>query len=132
MGIFWLIEKSVKKENIPQLRFKTLRELSNPDAIENQKHIMISYNQESRDLCEKIKNELEKIGYKIWIDLKSANKLSLDSIAEAIENSSCVLICMTEKYKQSSDCRAEAEYAFQLNKPIIPLIMQKDYKPDGW
>ena len=39
---------------------------------------------------------------------------------------------MTEKYKQSTPCRAEAEYAFQLNKPIIPLIMQKDYKPDGW
>lgn len=39
---------------------------------------------------------------------------------------------MTEKYKQSTNCRAEAEYAFQLGRPIIPLIMQKDYKPDGW
>lgn len=27
---------------------------------------------------------------------------------------------------------AEAEYAFNLRKPIVPLMMQRDYKPDGW
>jgi hypothetical protein len=53
-------------------------------------------------------------------------------MANAIENSSCVLMCMTEAYKQSANCRAEAEYAFQLKKPIVPLIMQKNYKPNGW
>ena len=52
-------------------------------------------------------------------------------MAAAVENSCAVLICMSEKYKQSNNCRAEAEYAFNLNKPIIPLIMQANYKPDG-
>ena len=27
---------------------------------------------------------------------------------------------------------AEAEYTFQLKKPILPLMMQRYYKPDGW
>jgi hypothetical protein len=36
-------------------------------------------------------------------------------------------MCMTEKYKQSPNCRAEAEYAFKLGVPIIPLIMQENY-----
>lgn len=27
---------------------------------------------------------------------------------------------------------SEAEYAFNMRKDIIPLIMQKGYKPDGW
>lgn len=27
---------------------------------------------------------------------------------------------------------AEAEYAFELGKPIIPLLMEGGYKPDGW
>ena len=27
---------------------------------------------------------------------------------------------------------SEAEYAFALQKPIIPLLMEKNYKPDGW
>ncbi len=38
---------------------------------------------------------------------------------------------MTEKYKLSSNCRLEAEYTIQLNKPIVPLILQANYKPDG-
>lgn len=53
-------------------------------------------------------------------------------MANAVENSLGVLMCMTENYKQSANCRAEAEYAFQLGKPIIPLIMQKGFKADGW
>ena len=32
----------------------------------------------------------------------------------------------------SSFLFAEAEYTFQLRKPIIPLMMQRQYKPDGW
>jgi len=39
---------------------------------------------------------------------------------------------MTEKYKQSANCRLEAEYSVNQNKPIVPLIMEKGYKPDGW
>lgn len=96
------------------------------------KHLMISYNKMSRDLCLEIKKTLEAGGYKIWIDVESIHGSSLESMANAVENSAGVLMCMTENYKQSSNCRAEAEYAFQLNKPIIPLIMQKGYRADGW
>lgn len=97
-----------------------------------EKHVMISYNRESRDICLSIKNELEKSGYEVWIDVEDIRGSSLESMATAIEESQCVLMGMTEKYKLSSNCRLEAEYAVQLNKPIIPLILQKDYKPDGW
>lgn len=93
---------------------------------------MISYNRGSRDLCLQIKAELEKCQFKVWIDVENISGSSLESMANAIENSFCILICMTEKYKQSPNCRAEGEYSFQLNRPIIPLIMQKDYRPDGW
>ena len=27
---------------------------------------------------------------------------------------------------------SEAEYTFQLKQPIVPLMMQRHYKPDGW
>lgn len=45
-------------------------------------------------------------------------------MANAIEESQCIIIGMSENYKQSNFCRAEAEYAFQLNRKIIPLILQ--------
>ena len=53
-------------------------------------------------------------------------------MAEAIENASVVLLCVSEKYYLSPNSRLEAEYALKLQKPIIPLIMQQDYTPVGW
>ena len=50
----------------------------------------------------------------------------------SIENSSVFLMCVSEKYYQSPNCRLEAEYAVRLQKPIIPIIMQSDYMPLGW
>lgn len=43
-----------------------------------------------------------------------------------------VLICMTEKYKESPNCRLEGEYCNQQKKPFIPLLMQDKYRPNGW
>ncbi len=53
-------------------------------------------------------------------------------MAEAVENASVFLMCVSEKYYLSPNCRLEAEYAVKLQKPIIPLIMQADYNPLGW
>ena len=32
----------------------------------------------------------------------------------------------------SAQCRLEANYAHQQELDMIPLMMQKDYKPQGW
>ena len=61
-----------------QKKFKKFKKfLKNENVEDNQEdtetsdkssgHIMISYNKESRDLCLKIKKELESVGFKIWI-----------------------------------------------------------------
>jgi len=96
-------------------------------------HIMISYNFASRAMCLEIKKRLESHGYKIWIDVEEIHGSSLDAMAKAVENSFCVLMCVTEKYRQSVNCQAEAQYAFRINKKIIPLIMQSGYETvQGW
>ena len=102
-------------------------------AQESKGHIMISYNTASRDLCLKIKNELEKLNLKIWIDVSEMHDSTVESMATAIENAQCVLMCVTEKYRQSVNCQAEAKYAFRLQKQIIPLILQSGYaNVEGW
>ena len=111
---------------------KNINDAKPIEKDEKPKHIMISYNKFSRDLCLQIKQILNQNEHNVWIDVENIHGSSLESMANAVENSSIVLMCMTENYKQSSNCRAEAEYAFQKNKPIIPLIMQKGYKADGW
>jgi hypothetical protein len=60
---------------------------------------------DSRDLCLQIKTEIENLGLKVWIDIEAISGSSLESMANAIEDSICVLMCMTEKYKQSANCR---------------------------
>lgn len=41
----------------------------------------------------------------MWLDVDNINGGVLESMAEAVENSSIVLICMNEQYKQSYYCR---------------------------
>lgn len=120
-GLLWLVSGHEQ--------FNSTRTNNNQ---EQNKHIMISYSKVHRDVCLSIKKELEKMGHKVWIDVQNISGSSLGSMAEAIEDSFCVIMTMSENYKQSPNCRAEAEYAFQLKKPIVPLILQKNYKPDGW
>ena len=98
-------------------------------SMQKQQKMLDTDNRDSRGMCQKIQTALENQNLKVWIDIDRISGSSLESMALAVENSFCVLICMTEKYKQSPNCRAEAEYTFTLNKPIIPLIMEKDYKP---
>lgn len=62
-------------------------------------HIMISYNSKSRELCLQIKQFLEGLNYKVWIDVENISGSSLESMANAIENSICVLICEYWLYK---------------------------------
>ena len=71
------------------------------------------------------KSELERRGFKVWIDVESIYGSSLEAMASAIENSVCILVCVTEKYKESNFCRLEAEYLVQKNKPFIPILMEK-------
>ena len=112
---------------------KTIEPINGESNMVNKKgHIMISYNSKSRDTCLTVKKELEKYGHGVWIDVENIHGSSLDSMAKAVEQSACILMCMTEKYKISANCRREAEYAVQQDKPIIPLIMERGYKPDGW
>jgi hypothetical protein len=118
-------EKKIKEDKI----------LDSIEAIETKpkNQIMISYNSATRDLCLKIKRELESIGLKVWIDVDDISGSSLESMANAVETSEAILMCVTEKYRQSNNCQAEAQYAFKLKKPIIPLIMQENYdKVGGW
>jgi hypothetical protein len=70
---------------------------------------------------------------KVWIDINDIHGSSMDSMAKAVEESYCVLICVTEKYRQSPNCQAEAQYAFKLRKPIIPLILEAGFEDSrGW
>ncbi|CAF1988683.1 unnamed protein product [Rotaria magnacalcarata] len=56
----------------------------------------------------------------------------MDTMAQAIEQSNTIIICMSEEYRKSNYCRAAANYAFQRGTRIVPILLQEHYHPDGW
>ncbi len=94
--------------------------------------IMISYSHKDEIICRQIYDELIKAGYLVWIDFDQMHGNVMDSMAQAIERSNTMLICMSDKYRRSNYCRAEAHYAFQRQLIIVPILVQEHYKPDSW
>ena len=113
-----------------ELEGKTARNSEMTKATGN--HVMISYQWDSQEVLVEVKNRLQASGYRVWMDLEQMGGSTLEAMAKAVENSSVVLVCVSHQYKESPNCRSEAEYAYQLRKDIIPLMMQQNYKPDGW
>ena len=114
-----------------ELEGKTARQSSERIAS-TRNHVMISYQWDSQEVLVEVKNRLQASGYRVWMDLEQMGGSTLETMAKAVEDSSVVLICLSERYKESPNCRSEAEYTYKLGKDIIPLMMQRNYKPDGW
>ncbi|XP_033100617.1 uncharacterized protein LOC117104068, partial [Anneissia japonica] len=123
-GALWVVKGNTDKVHV----VAASSELRKRD----EKHVMISYQWDVQSLVVKIKDALKDCGYKVWIDVESMEGSTLQAMAEAVEDAETVLICITEKYKFSQNCRTEAEYAFQQRKHIVPLMLEQEYKPDGW
>ena len=113
-----------------EIEGKTARHLERIESTGN--HVMISYQWDSQEVLVEVKNRLQASGYRVWMDLEQMGGSTLETMAKAVENSSVVLVCVSERYKESPNCRSEAEYTYKLGKDIIPLMMQRNYKPDGW
>ncbi|KAL8591059.1 hypothetical protein ACOMHN_037292 [Nucella lapillus] len=98
-------------------------------------HIMMSYQTQYRPIVKSICDFLGEKGFTMWMDIHNmadGDESTLQTMAEAVEGSAVVLMCVSESYKNSPYCRAEAEYAFMKKKHIIPLKLQVGYAPDGW
>jgi hypothetical protein len=96
----------------------------------NLNHVIISYHRDQRDLYLKLKCELERQNFRVWSYIDA--NLNLEKSFHAIESSLHVLILMSERYKKSNKCRAEAEHAYSLHKHVIPIVASSGYIPDGW
>lgn len=95
--------------------------------------LMISYCHKNAELCHIIYNCLQKIGkYEIWIDKEEMHGSVMERMAEAIEESHLMLICMSSTYGSSPSCRAECEYAFSCNHDLLFLKIEPNYKPKRW
>jgi hypothetical protein len=107
---------------------------TNPsDAVIKSKFdVMISYSHTDKKLCFEICDFLERDGYHVWLDRDRMHGDAIVAMADAIENSELIIVCMSTGYKSSPYCQSEASYAFQRQCKLVTLVMKPKYKPDGW
>jgi hypothetical protein len=102
------------------------------NAAVNLNHITISYQNDEKEFCLRLKSDLETQNFRVSTLMDKNVYSSLESVIKSLENSQFLLCLMSERYKQDACCRAEAEHAYKLDKNIIPIIAVKGYKPSGW
>ncbi|CAM2714700.1 unnamed protein product [Rotaria socialis] len=93
---------------------------------------MISYAHKDKEVCHRIYKTLAADNFRIWIDLEQMHGTIMQVMAEAVEQSNYVIVCMSDNYIVSPYCQAEAQYAFEQRRILIPLRVQAGYKPQGW
>ncbi len=119
------------------------------DVALKRQHIMLSYSWlANKQLVVKLQEELMKVGYDVWRDEDGSSIVRAmsggvdDRIAEAIENSYAVIICVSPQYKESGNCQMEGKYCNSLYKrkklKILYVMMSDEYHTnsaipvDGW
>ena len=54
---------------------------------------------------------------------------TVDAMSGAIEGAASMLYTVSESYKESANCRLEAQYALQQQVDMVPLMVQEGYRP---
>ncbi|XP_077984166.1 uncharacterized protein LOC144438851 [Glandiceps talaboti] len=110
------------------------KEEQNGDTSDESKpgHVMIIHESGAQRRMVDVKNKLDVLQYNIWMDVKREGTSTQEDMIEAVRFADVVLICISENYKHSNASRSAAEYAHRLQKSIIPIRVEPDYKPDGW
>jgi len=90
--------------------------------------IFLSYQWSKKNEVNKLYTKLTSdLEYKVWMDDYQlvATASLYDQLAKGLNDSKCLVACITEKYCQSENCKLELEYA-QTNKiPIICIMLEK-------
>jgi hypothetical protein len=128
-----LVKRLTKKE--PALFIHTCTTTS------SHPHLMLSYcgsKYAKPSLVNAFADEMRGLGYEMWRDVDGSASVPpmsggsmVENMAEAIDHSQFVIICVSREYKMSCSCRLEAMYSMSRAKAnklkIIYLMMQEDY-----
>jgi male-specific lethal 1 len=125
-----IISKADEPKEKPESKKETLKIAEDNNA--NRPHIMISYASQTLNNVQVIREALQTLGFKVWIDLQDMREHIYEDMAYGVENSSHVIACVSEFYQNSLCSQKELSYAMRIKKPVIPIIVQEGYDPRGW
>ncbi|UJR27361.1 hypothetical protein I4U23_008653 [Adineta vaga] len=141
-GILWKLSKELPFRKLMAEKTQQQQHESSTtlDNLKNRYDMMISYAHNDKEIVYRIQQYLIDHGHHIWFDrshshrkgMKSISTLGMEAVAEAIENSDFIILCISDSYKRDNYCRVEAEYAFSAKRTILTLNLRSGFKPDEW
>ncbi len=94
--------------------------------------IFISYARVNRKQVETLEKLLTDLGHDAWFDREIvAGEDWWKSITSSIERCEVFVFALSPQSTNSSACRAEFQYALDLNKPILPVMLLEAELPIG-
>lgn len=94
--------------------------------------IFISYARIQRNKVEELESILTRAGHDAWFDREiDAGEKWWKVICESIESCEVFVFALSPESANSDACRAEFQYALDLNKPILPVQLSKAELPIG-
>ena len=90
--------------------------LSTRDEKTPPPHVMASYNWDHQEVIMRVVGSLQSRGYLVWVDLEQMKGSTVDTMSLAVEGSEVVLIGVSRAYKESSNCRMEAQYCMRCRR----------------
>ena len=104
----------------------------NQNRNERKGQVMISYCWTEKEKARGIAKYLQLKNIPVWIDIQQMEGNVLGKMAEAVEESSVILVFLSTGYKESQSCRTEAEYAYKLQREMVFIRAEENYEPRGW
>eukprot|EP01047_Picozoa_sp_COSAG01_P076411 COSAG01_NODE_13407_length_1589_cov_288.659732_2_plen_427_part_01 len=95
-------------------------------------HVMLSYNWDHQAVIKRVHASLVRRGYTTWIDVERMQGSTVEAMAGAVEGAVAMCYGISRAYKESANCRLEAQYAYQREKDMVPLMVEEGYRADGW
>ena len=113
---------------------QTTKQVASPKQQDTGKpgQVMISYSWGQQTRMRQLGAHLKALGFPIWIDVEQMEGSVLGKMAEAVEESSTIIIGLSSTYKDSQACRTEAEYSYRLKKDIIFVVAEEGFVAKGW
>ena len=98
-----------------------------PEKKNMDHEIFISYSRKDKDIAGFVSNVLKENSIKYWIDKEGIYSSSnyKELIVDAIEVSKAVIFISSENSNSSINVIREIGYAVNMNKPILPLILDE-------
>ena len=95
-------------------------------------HVMLSYNWGHQEPIKRINTALKARSYNVWIDIEKMQGSTVEAMADAVEGAAVMCYGISKAYKESSNCRLEAQYAYQQQVDMVPLMMEDGFQAKGW